>query len=73
MTEAELRKCIEWMDKRKERGGDHGNQHTGGKVAKRNLALCQNPPSKPPRPLAYPPGRSSKPAPSWTMGMIRIS
>jgi len=29
MTEAELWKCIQWMDKRKERGGDQGRD--GGK------------------------------------------
>jgi len=34
LTDAELLRCIEALDKRKERGGDHGNQYTGGKVAK---------------------------------------
>jgi hypothetical protein len=32
LTDAELLKCIQWMDQRKERGGDRGNQYTGGKA-----------------------------------------
>jgi len=34
LTDAEIIRCIEALDKRRERGGDHGNQYTGGKVAK---------------------------------------
>ena len=33
LTDAEIVRCIEVLDRRKERGGDHGNQYTGGKVA----------------------------------------
>jgi hypothetical protein len=34
LTQAEIQQCIEKVDQLKERGGDHGNQFTGGKVAK---------------------------------------
>lgn len=33
LTNADLLRCIELVDKRKQRGGDRGNQHTGGKVS----------------------------------------
>jgi len=32
MTEAELWKCIQWMDKRKERGGDHRSEEFKSKA-----------------------------------------
>jgi ParB family chromosome partitioning protein len=34
LTDAEIIRCIEALDRRKTKGGDHGNQYTGGKVAK---------------------------------------
>ncbi|OPX18909.1 MAG: hypothetical protein BZ151_12030 [Desulfobacca sp. 4484_104] len=34
LTDAEIIRCIEALDRRRQRGGDHGNQYTGGKVAK---------------------------------------
>jgi protein gp37 len=34
LTEEEILRCIEALDRRKQRGGDRGNQYTGKKVAK---------------------------------------
>ena len=34
MTAGDILRCVAALDQRKQRGGDHGNQHTGGKVAK---------------------------------------
>ncbi len=33
LKDREIVNCIAELDKRKDKGGDHGNQHTGGKVA----------------------------------------
>jgi len=34
LRDKEIIKCIAELDKKRDRGGDHGNQYTGGKVAK---------------------------------------
>jgi len=34
LTDQEILNCIAALDKKRYRGGDHGNQYTGGKVAK---------------------------------------
>lgn len=41
MTEGELLRCIKRLDKREERGGDHGNQYTGGKNLISNFAKSE--------------------------------
>jgi len=33
MTAGDILRCVAALDQRKQRGGDHGNQHTGGKQA----------------------------------------
>jgi ParB-like chromosome segregation protein Spo0J len=38
ITDSDLHRCIQAVDKLKPKGGDHGNQHTGGKEAKGAVA-----------------------------------
>ncbi len=43
LTDREIMKCVDELDKRRARGGDHGNQYTGGKVANaRNRAIARS-------------------------------